>query len=158
MKRATIFIIMGLALTVLAVSAFAHGPGWGSRWGWTGGRHMMDYWGKGPAYEQITPELRSKLDQLNRKFFEETAELRNKIWAKSSELDAVLSAENPDIEKARALQKEIAELRAQLDQKRLDYELEVRKIDPNAGRWYSGYHYGPMMGYGAGYGPGDYWW
>jgi len=60
---------------------------------------------------------------------------------------------DPDREKVKALQKELSDLRAKIDEKRLNYELEARKIIPDdqrAGRYGRGY-YGRHMG---GYGPG----
>ena len=112
---------------------------------------MMDFRGRGPGYSgssdrgynTITPEQRAQLEQLDRKFYDETANFRDKIWAKSAELDALLNRTNPDIEKARALQREIHDLRARLDQKKIDYELEARKINPE-----------PRLSYGRGRGDG----
>ena len=53
-----------------------------------------------------------------------------------------------------SLQKEISELEAQLDQKRIDHMIKVRKIDPDTGRGFAAM--GPMMGYGDQY-PGSCW-
>jgi zinc resistance-associated protein len=118
--------------------------------GWGGGPgqgYCGDY---GPGAGNLTEEQRTQLDTLNKKFFDETAQLRNEMWTKSSELRALLNSPNPDADKARALQKEITGLRAQLAEKRLDLELEERKIAPDA-RYGSGYGRG---GYGKGYGRG----
>ena len=81
-------------------------------------------------------------------------------------MNTLLNAPDPDAEKAKALQKEIIDLRGKMAEKRLDFRLEARKINPDArfGRGYGkgyGRHmkgYGPRagMGYGrhmAGYGP-----
>jgi zinc resistance-associated protein len=109
------------------------------------------------------------LDKLHQKFHDETAQLRNEIWTKSRELNTLLNSPNPDTEKAKALQKEISDLRAQLAEKRLNFKLEERKIVPEVrfgrghGKGYYGHHmrgYGPGMGYGhhmGGYGPGTCW-
>jgi zinc resistance-associated protein len=131
---------------------------------------MMGYWGNGPEYGRgyygnLTSDQRSKMDALDHKFYDQTRDLRNQIWGKSRELDAVLNSANPDIEKAKALQKEISDLRGKLDEARLSYQLEARKIVPDE-RLGSGYGYGygggygHMMGpygYGMGYGPGSCW-
>ena len=82
----------------------------------------------------------------------------------------MLNSSTPDLEKAKALQGEISDLRAKLDEERLSYELEARKITPEPrsgkgyGRGYYGHHmggYGPHMGYGrhmmGGYGPESCW-
>ena len=86
------------------------------------------------------------------KFYNETSDLRNKIWTKSAELDTILNSTNPDIEKARAIQKEINDLRAKLDEKGINYELEAHKINPETRLSYRyGMDYGSHM---RGYGPG----
>lgn len=159
MKRLT--TILGVALLVGAVAvpvfAWAHG--------WERGHHMMGSWGSTPeycwqyerGYGNLTQEQRSQLEQLDRKFYNETADLRNEIWAKSAELDGLFRSTDPDPEKVKALQKELSDLRARMDEKHLTYELEVRKISPELrsspgyGRGY-GHHmggFGPPMGYGC---------
>jgi zinc resistance-associated protein len=159
MKRLAMILGIVVLAGAVAVPVFAFGPGWG--WG----RHMMGYWGSGQgnagSYGNLTSEQRSQIDTLNRKFYDETADLRNHIWAKYSDLDFVLNSANPDLEKANALQKEISELRAKLDEKEINYELEARKIVPQeqSGNDYAGgygYHMGGF-GPGMGYGPGACW-
>jgi zinc resistance-associated protein len=159
MKRlATIFGVVLLA-GAIAFPVFAWGPG--GDWG----HHMMGYWGGNPGYvggyESLAPEQRSQLDALNQKFYDESADLRSQLWSKSSELDSILNSAHPDLEKAKAFQKEIGELRAKLDEKRFNYELEARKIVPQKQRgedYAGGYGY-PMEGFGPGmgYGPGACW-
>jgi zinc resistance-associated protein len=133
------------------------------------GGHMGGFWGGGPAscgqyergYGYQNPAERSRQDQRDGRFYNETARLRDQIRTKSAELDAVLDSPNPDPQKARALQNEISELQAKMDEKKLNYELEERKRNPEArsgGGYGSGY--GPHMG-GFGsrgeYGPGMGW-
>jgi zinc resistance-associated protein len=174
----TLIVLLGILVLVgaFAVPGLAHGPGWGRgpHMGWWGGPGYGYYGDVGPGAANLTQEQRTQLDNLNKKFYDETAQLRNDIWTKSGELSALLNSPNPDADKASALQKEITDLRAQLAQKRLNFELKERKIAPDArygygyGRGYGrgyGYHMGGyghhMMGdYGAhmgGYGPGGCW-
>jgi hypothetical protein len=133
---------------------------------------MMGYREGGPGYgceydrgyDKLTEEQRSKSDELYRKFFDETAKLRDEIWAKSADLDTLLNSANPDAAEAKALQKEISDLRARIAQERINFELEGQKIAPElrSGRGYQGGHmrgHGQGMGYGrhmGGYGPWDY--
>ena len=167
-----ILTVGGIVVLVaaIAIPVLAHGPGRGM------GRHMMGYREGGPGYgcqydrgyDRLTEGQRSQLDRLHQKFYDETAQLRNEIWSRSAELNTLLNSANPDAEKAKTLQNEISDLRAKMAQKRIDFELEVRKIAPEvrSGRGYGrGYRsdmrgYGPGMGYGrhmGGYGTGARW-
>jgi len=169
-RRLTILGIMLLSgLLAAPVIVWAHG------WGWGGG-HMMGNWGRGPGYydrddqgypSALTREQAERLSDLDRKFYDATRELRDKLWSQSAELNAALAEPNPDTSKVTALQKEVSDLRAKLDEKRVTYELEARKIAPDA-RYSGGYGYGGhMRGYGRGgygmgpammgYGPGACW-
>ena len=117
---------------------------------------MMDYWNRGDGYGNLTDEQRNELSQLDRKYSDQTKDLRNELWTKESELETILNSSNPDIDKAKGVQKEISDLRAKLDEKRIEYETEVRKLVPDATYPYYGHH---MGGYGhmRGYGPGACW-
>jgi Spy/CpxP family protein refolding chaperone len=151
--RRFVAILGALALVgVLAMPVFAHNPRWAK------GHHMMSHWGGGPGccrhrgdYRNLTEEQRSQLNMLYKKFHDETAQLRSDIHATSAELMTLLNSANPDAEKAKALQKNISDLKAELDQKRLSFRIEVRQIAPDAkfGKRYSRAH-GPR-------GPGKRW-
>ena len=164
-------VLSGLFLvTLLATSAFS----WGNHW--RGGGHMMGNWDRDYddrgqdkyGYETLTEEQRTKLTELDKKFYDETADLRDNLWTKSTELNTLLNNENPDIEKAQAFQKEINDIRAELNSKGLEYQVEARKIVPDTkySRGYDmgyGHHMlggGPGMEYGyhmRGYVPGACW-
>lgn len=145
MKRFIIALGVALLVGVVAIPVLAHGPGWGR------GHHGMGYWRGGPGScwdygkgkDSLSDEQRTQLENLDKKFYDEVAQVREDIWSKSAELDRLLNSTNPDKDKARALQKEISGLKAKMAQERLSYELEARKINPDA-------RYG--MGYGRGYG------
>jgi len=171
MKK-TLTIVASVVLVVaIAYPVLAWGPGWGK------GHHTMGYRGGGPGYcwqygrgnENLTEEQSGQLDKLSKKFYDETAQLRNEIWTKSAELNTLLNSSDPDAEKAKALQKEISGLKAKMAEKRINFELEERKITPEvrSGRGYGRGHYsshmrgyGPSTGYSGhmgGYGPGACW-
>jgi zinc resistance-associated protein len=58
-----------------------------------------------------------------------------------------LAKTDPNIQKASALQKDISGPRSQVDQKRIEYNIELRKTNPDTGnRLRTGSH---MMGYGS---------
>lgn len=157
MKRLTTILGVALLVAALAIPVFAWAHGWGR------GHYMMGYWGSDPdycwqderGYGSLTKEQRSQLEQLDGKFYNETADLRNQIWTKSAELNTLLNS--PDPEKVKILQKELSDLRDTMDEKWLNYHLEARKINPELrssggyGRGY-GHHmggFGSGMGYGC---------
>ena len=174
MKKLTSIVGITLlsALLIVPVAVWAHS--WGR-----GGGHMMGYWGGGPGYYDqndrgyttLNSEQQEKLANLDRKFFDETRALRDKLWSKSAELNALLSETAPDTGKVSKVQNEISELRAKIDEKVVNNEIEARKIAPDArfgggygndGHMMGGYGMGygrggNGMGYGMGYGPGACW-
>ena len=177
MKRNTTIV---MTLTVLAVFGLATlaVAGWGRGYG-----HMMGYgygpmggpgmmgpgWQRGGGYyANLSPEESAALEKQREAFLEATDEIRQQLYEKNRDLQTELAKEDPDTGKASQLQSEISELRNELDQKRLDFEIQARKAAPNFRRGYGG-GYGPMMGYGPrgggyghmmGYGPrgGGYCW
>lgn len=136
------------AIGILAVAAVAamgtnasagrgYGGGGGPCWGGQGGMGMAG----------LSDEDRQKLDAQRAAFFQATQGLRQDIYRKDLELRSELAKETPDATAAAGLQQELSGLEAQLEQKRLEHMLEMRKINPNAGR-------GWMMGGGRGPGAG----
>ena len=122
------------------------GMGYGHQ-GW-----MHQGWGSPGfgAWSNLSEEEFKKLYEERNVFFEETKELRQRLYEKELDLKSVLARENPDAQKGARLQKEISELEAQFDQKHLGHLIKMRKISPYAGRGFMGHHgmMGPgMMGY-----------
>jgi Spy/CpxP family protein refolding chaperone len=154
-KLATTLGIL-LLVGVLAAPVFAYRGGWG---GWSPGPGAC--WQDNGSYGNLTESQNAKLDRLEQKFSNDTAKLRDEIWAKSEELNTVLNAADPDVKEVKALQKEISGLRAEMDRQRIDFELKARKIVPNRSSYARGYSRGygrHMMGYGGGYGHGPHHW
>jgi zinc resistance-associated protein len=163
MKKTLTITTILILTAALAAPVFAHGRYWGSH------GYQRGDWKSGPGYcrqddhgyASLTAEQREQLDKLHREFRDQNTQLRNELRSKAAELNSVLNSTNPDAEKAKALQQEISNLRAKIDQNRLDFQLEAHKIAPDArfGRGY-GKGYGPGMGYGrsrGSYGPGGCW-
>jgi Spy/CpxP family protein refolding chaperone len=107
----------------------------------------------GPGYQSdLSDEDIARLDKERQAFFEATSEIREKLYQKELELRSELAKPEPDAKKAAGLQKEISNLEGQLDQKRLDQQIKMRKDFPRFG--YRGQGYGPRgMGRGM-YGRG----
>jgi zinc resistance-associated protein len=156
--RKIIAVLAVVALVGFGSYAFAdRGEGYGQRgydhhgYGMDYGRHGsgMGYGHRGYRddnrsdrdYEgDLTRDEIRQLEEAHEAFYKDTKELRDNIYDKEVDLSRELDGENPDKQKAAKLQKEISELRSNLDQKRLDHQIETRKIAPKAGRgWMRGY-------------------
>jgi Spy/CpxP family protein refolding chaperone len=120
MRKKTLpcLLILTLALTLgLAAAAWA-GP--------------MGKWMGGGWAANLTPEQSAKIFELKQKFMNDTAPLRQQMLQKRTELNALWQAPNPDQAKIAAKQKELNALRDQMQQKQLDFQMQVRQIAPNA--------------------------
>jgi Spy/CpxP family protein refolding chaperone len=151
----TIIVIMGFSGRAFAYS----GMGYGHHYGWGHPMYGMHYGGYGgPASGcggQFSEDQVQKLYKEQSAFFEATRDLREQLYQKGLELRSELAKDNPDANKAAALQKEISTLRAEFDQKRLNHILNMKKINPEIGRGF-GRRYammGPGMMYGGRMGP-----
>jgi hypothetical protein len=147
-----IMVLTVVAVFGIATLAFA---GWGRGYG-----HMMGYGSMGPGwnhmgeygygqrgyYGNLSEKEMAKLDQQSAEFFKATENISQQLYEKELALRSELAKENPDTSKASKLQSEISTLQSELDQKRLDFEIQARKSSPNYNRGYRGY--GPMMGNG----------
>jgi Spy/CpxP family protein refolding chaperone len=76
-------------------------------------------------------EQQNQIKELRQNLFDKTADLRTRVISKSAELNILLNTTDPDVEKAKALQKELSDLQAKMDQERIVFMLELRKIDPD---------------------------
>ena len=147
--KTIIITVASVAVIGFALNAFAHGGmGMGGGWGHYGqGWHHQGEYGPGYA-DQMSKEQYQQLEQKREAFFKETEALRANLYEKERELQSELAKAEPDTAKASGLQKEISELQAQFDQKRIDHMVEMRKLNPNVGRGFM--RGGSMMGYGPG--------
>jgi zinc resistance-associated protein len=151
----TLIVVMGFY-----GRAFAHsGMGYGHHYGWgypMTQMHSRGYGGPGCGYwGELSEDQIQKLYKEHAAFFEATKDLRGRLYQKRLELRSELAKENPDTNKADALQKEISELKAEFDQKRLNHFLNMKKINPDIGRGFGGRYgmMGPGMMYGGRMGP-----
>jgi len=147
-------------VAALAIPVLAQGPG-------SGRGRMMECYGPGgsgdqPRYgawdEKLTDEQREQIKKLQQKFYDDTAQLRSEIAAKQSELNILMNTSNPDVQKARSLQKDLSDLKGKMAQERINLQFEARKINPDArfGMGYGRGMGGPGRGMG-GDGPGMGW-
>jgi len=125
MKKGFLVILAIVAVVALSVTAYAgkgmgYGPGKGQCQ--RGGGNMMG---------NISEDEAKKINDERDTFFKATEELRQDIYAKEMELNSEIAKKNIDTAKAVKLQKEISELEAQFDQKRLDHRIKMKKLNPN---------------------------
>jgi len=97
----------------------------------------------------LSDEAIQKLDEQREAFFKSTQDLRQNIYQKQLALESEFAKKNPDAKIAKNLQKEISDLRAQIDQKRIENMIEMKEINPAIGAGFMG---PGMMGYGHGSG------
>ena len=153
-------ILMVLAIVAVFAIAATSFAGWGRG---HRGYGMHGGWGQGPrgydaeGYQSdLSEEDIAKLDKERQTFFEATSDLKEELYQKELELRSELAKPEPDAKKAAGIQKQISNLESQLDQKRLDHRIKMRKDFPQSG--YRGDGYGPRgRGMGRGmYGGGGY--
>ena len=157
--RETLIILTVVGFLGFGAYAFAdwgmgHGMmgGWGHYGpGWNNGGY--GYNGYGNIMGNLNDEEIQEMNAQRNTFFKATENLRQDIYAKQLELRSELAKENPDPKRATNIQNDISKLQAQLDQKRIDHMVEMRNINPSAGRGFMGRG---GMGYGAG--PGGFCW
>lgn len=79
----------------------------------------------------LTTEQQEQIEKLQKKFREDNAETIKELMTKRFDLNTILSSDNPDADKAKAVQKDISELNAKLAQERIDLHIELMKIAPD---------------------------
>lgn len=147
---------LGLILLVLAVvgvmgfSALSFAGGWGGGMR-GGGPGSCPRGAGGPGVAgDLTDEEIAAMQKERQAFAEQTRELRDKIYQKNLELRSELAKQSPDSRKAAEIQKELSAMEGEMDQKRLDNQLKLKKENPKL----YGRGFGMGMGPGSGRGPG----
>ena len=157
-----IAVLAILGIIGFAVTSFAGGGrGWGGGgYCWGQGSGSGQWGGGAPGYQgNLNDQDIDKLNKERQAFFEDTRELREKLYQKELELRSEMAKQDPDVNKAVTLQKEVSELEGQLNQKSVEQRIRMQKANPDlfTERGYGrGYGYGPRgMGMGRGFGGGQ---
>jgi zinc resistance-associated protein len=141
-KNILIGIVVVFALALVASAAMAWNPGYGRGEGYGPG------YGN-PPISNLTPEQATKIQAIREAQFKDIAPLQQQLFAKKTELRGLWLSQNPDQAKINALQKDILNIRAQLQEKTTNARFEMRKVlTPEQQAQLS--LYGPGMGYGMG--------
>lgn len=145
-----ILALSGLAVLITAALAFAQ-PGMG-RGGYGPGGYGpggCPGWGYGAQAQALTPEQQQKFDQLFDAHQKRTFALRQDIWAKQTELNALSGNPNTKPERISQLVNELKDLRAKMFTERESFQAALRKEGLPAGLAYCG---GQGMGFGGRHG------
>jgi Spy/CpxP family protein refolding chaperone len=144
-------IVLGLVvMMVLSVTyVYARGPGYGP------GPKGEDWKGL-----SLTPEQKTKFQELRQKLNEETAQLRGTLLTKRLELRSLWSNPKADSKAIMDKEKEMRDLQNQMKDKMIQFKLEARKfLTPEQIAEFGqhrgmGHGRGHMMGQDHGMGPG----
>jgi Spy/CpxP family protein refolding chaperone len=120
MKRISQLFLVALVM-LFAGTALA-GPG---------GRGMGQGYGMGScsyAAANLTADQTAQLQTLRESFLKEVSPLQSEIFAKRSEMRTLWAASNPNEGNISTLQKDLLELQGKMQERRLQFNLEWRKI------------------------------
>jgi zinc resistance-associated protein len=120
-KNILIGIVAVLAMALVASAAMARGPGYGRGQGY-GPQNGC------PAVSNLTAEQTSRIQAIQQANFQKLTPLREQLFAKRTELRNLWATQNPDQAKITALQKDMLDIRAQLQEKSNNARLEVREV------------------------------
>ena len=159
-RKLEIILIAIIAILFSGIHASADGgKGYNQHRGMHQGRGWHHGGSGGPgcgAFDDLSADEIKKLDEERTAFFEAAKDVRRKIYQKRLELASEIAKENPDAARAAALQKEVSDFMAQMDQKHLEHILRVRKINPDLAMGFGGggpmgpgMMHGGMMGWGG---------
>lgn len=133
MNRKALTIVMAtVAVLSLSAMAFAYGPGMGAGMGAGMGRG-----GCGGPTQTLTPEQQQTLETLQSEFSTKTESLRQEVYAKHMELEALLAAVKLDKAKIDAVTKQLVDLKGKMFQEMITFREKVREAgiqDFGAGR------------------------
>ena len=136
MKKSIITLVAVASLVALSAFAFAGPRG-----------------GKGAAQgQQPTAEQRATIQKIVDAHQEKLYELREKIWAKHTELQALSNSGKAEKADIQSLVADISKLRDAMNKERLAIRADIEKQTGLKGYGYGhgGYHRGGMGGYGCG--------
>jgi Spy/CpxP family protein refolding chaperone len=120
-KNIVIGMVVVLAVTLIVSAAMAWGPGYGRGVGYGPG------FGN-PPVSNLTTEQTSRIQAIRQVNFQEIGPLQEQLSAKRTELRNLWVSQNPDQAKITALQKDMLNIRAQLQEKSTNARLEIREV------------------------------
>jgi len=149
-KTMIIGLSLVVALALIATVALAWGPGFGPGFG----RGF-----RGPAYgvppiPNLTTEQSAQIKALRDGFLKETESLQKELYTKGTELRNLWQSPNPDQVAISAKQREMIDLRTQLQEKATSLGLDIKKVlTPEQLAQLPAFSQGAGFGPSAGFGP-----
>lgn len=142
-----------ILLSILSLIIFSFTLVYGEPQGLVKGKRIFWSEERSPGFSERTSKLTSdqikKIQELNRKFIEETAQLRGNLLTKRLELKSLWKNPNSDPETIKNKEKELREIQNQLRNKEIEKRLEVRKIltPEQISEFGFGWRMGPKFGH-----------
>lgn len=121
-------LVAVLGITVLATSGLALAQGWGRGPGMGPGAGGGMAFGPCAANLNLSAEQIKEMQDLRAKHFNETAAIREKLYAKHTELRSLWAQKDPNQAEIMTKQKEANELRAELQEMGIKHRLQARGI------------------------------
>ena len=115
MKKGNTLLAIGIAVVMAIVLV--------DGWAFT----QEENWGDPP---KLTAEQREKLQTLQQKFFQDTADLRRDLYKRRLEMKLLWIDPSADPEKIKAKESEILDIQRKIKEKAFDLRLAVRQILP----------------------------
>lgn len=142
MKKNIIIGMVAVFALALVTSAVFAGPGLGRGMGYGPGYGV-------PPVSNLTAEQSSKIRAIQEKNLKDITPLQEQLYTKRTELRTLWASKNPDQVQIKAVQQDISDIHAQLQEKATSARLEMRKIlTPEQQSQLT--MAGPGMGYGKG--------
>lgn len=121
MKKNIIVGMVAVFAMALVASAALAGPGFGRGMGYGSGYGV-------PPVSNLTTEQSTKIQALQQANLKEVTPLQEQLYAKKTEVRTLWSSQTPDQGRIIALQKDILNINAKLQEKSTNARFEMRKI------------------------------
>ncbi|WP_299979743.1 periplasmic heavy metal sensor [Desulfobacula sp.] len=141
MKKTIIIISSILIVAFVSGNVFAWGQGKGRGMG-SGYNQDCPRYGGQSAFNDLSKDQRNALTTLRQTFVDETYEVRSGKFVKRQEMRMLMETSDPDRAKLEKLSREITDLQKQIRDKRIDFQLDAKKISPELGMG-KGFRQGP---------------
>lgn len=153
-KKFAVLMLTGLVVLGASASSFAQSHGSGHGGGQSGQSGTMKHGGMAA----LSPEKQKVVNEILSEAQAKAFPLRQDIFSKRAELDAVMAQATPDLAKAKAVNKEIGALETQIEEIQIEAHARiVKETGVRSGMGMSGGGCSmmggggcPMMGSGAG--------